>query len=168
MFHSCDAGKFQDATGQSECKACPANSGSPAASDAEDDCLAAAGHTGSGVAVTKCAADTFKGTAGPEACTQCPDNSGTGDKTGSTAASDCVKSVPPAATVASASDSSSDSVSSSGSGSNDSGSNLWWIILLVLTVLGCCGFCFFKVAGGGKAAVKPDPAAEPAAEETPV
>jgi hypothetical protein len=47
---------------------------------------------------------------------------------GSTASTDCVA-VP---TEASA----SGSVSASGSGSNDSGSNAWWIVLVVLMVLG--------------------------------
>jgi len=70
----CDAGKFKETAAQSSdtCGDCPVNSNSPVATGLEDGCLADAGYTGSGAAVTACVAGTFKtSSVSSTACTEC-------------------------------------------------------------------------------------------------
>lgn len=72
---NCPAGKYQTGTGKtsvSDCLSCPADSSSPAGSDALADCLCGAGYTGpNGGTCTQCAAGKFKTTTGSAACTDC-------------------------------------------------------------------------------------------------
>ena len=71
----CEAGKYNDEMGQTQCKTCPGNSFSSVQSDALTDCECVAGYTGpNGGVCTECALNTYKPSSGPQACTSCVQN----------------------------------------------------------------------------------------------
>ena len=84
LCESCVPGKFQDGTGETECKACPAFSSSQEDSTKLEQCLAGAGYTGSGVSIVPCPAGTFKANVQGE-CTNCA----AGQYSGAEAATEC-------------------------------------------------------------------------------
>ena len=70
---SCPAGKYQNATGASDCKACVTGGTSPEGSTSQTDCVCDAGYYGDGI--TRCKACTpgwFAETAGSAQCAACP------------------------------------------------------------------------------------------------
>ena len=93
MCVACGAGKYSAASGataESTCSTCPADSSSPAGSDAASDCICNAGFTSDGAgACQACVAGTYKAGSGNEACTSCGAGTFSSAVNGSTLCMDC-------------------------------------------------------------------------------
>jgi len=87
----CDAGSYEDETGQFECKLCPTNALSPIGSKQLQDCYCEVGFVGDpskALACTACPLNYYKATPGLGSCMACPPRSFT-YTTASSSVQDC-------------------------------------------------------------------------------